>query len=75
MFTQQELHYLGHVINKQGVTIDFEKIEAMTNWPKPKNVRELRGFLGLTEYYRYFIIGYGNIARPLTNLLRKNAVH
>jgi hypothetical protein len=53
--------------------VDLEKIKAITKWPKPKNISKLRGFLGLTGYYRRFIKNYAHLTTPSSNLLKKNA--
>jgi hypothetical protein len=68
-----EVEYLGHLVGKDGIRVDPRNIESMQDWPHPKKLKSLRGFLGLTGYYCKFIKNYGNIAAPLTDLLKKNS--
>lgn len=65
------MEYLGHIISQQGVAVDPAKVKSVVEWPTPRNVEGVRGFLVLTEYYRKFIVGYGKIAKPLTKFMKK----
>jgi hypothetical protein len=72
-FVQSKVDYLGHVVADGIVAPDPTKVQAIVEWPSPKNLKALRGFLGLSGYHRKFIKGYASIAQPLTTLLKKDA--
>ena len=65
------MEYLGHIISAEGVYMDPEKIKVVLEWPIPKNVKGVHGFLRLIEYYQKFIERYGKIAKPLIVLTKK----
>ncbi|KAL0541102.1 hypothetical protein IC582_021135 [Cucumis melo] len=69
-FARTQVEYLENIISGQGVEVDPAKIRAIREWPTPTNVREVKGFLGLTGYYRKFVQHYGTLAAPLTQLLK-----
>jgi hypothetical protein len=69
---KQRFKYLGHIVNEQGIRPDPKKVEAVQTWPVPKNVHDVKSFLGLVNYFRKFIEHYSEIAVPLTNLTKKS---
>ncbi|GJS75144.1 putative reverse transcriptase domain-containing protein [Tanacetum coccineum] len=71
-FWLQEVHFLGHVVNQNGIHVDPSKIEAVKNWKTLTTPSEIRSFLGLAGYYRRFIANFSKIAKPLTSLTQKN---
>ncbi|GJY06718.1 reverse transcriptase domain-containing protein [Tanacetum coccineum] len=68
----QEEHFLGHVINGNGVHVDPSNIEVIKNWKAPRTPTEVRSFLGLAGYYRRFIENFSKIAKSLTILTQKS---
>jgi hypothetical protein len=72
-FAQQEIEYLGHIISKEGVATDPQKLDIIKQWPSPNTITQLRAFLGLTGYYRRFVKCYGVICRPLYDAQKKDA--
>ncbi|GJT15577.1 putative reverse transcriptase domain-containing protein [Tanacetum coccineum] len=71
-FWLQEVQFLGHVVNNEGIHVDPIKIESVNNWKTPESPTEIHLFLGLTGYYRRFIKNISKIAKPLTLLTQKN---
>ena len=71
-FAAKEVKYLGHKFTKEGIMVDKEKIASVISYPRPKTQGEVRSYLGLCNYYRKFVKGYAEIARPLNRLLSKD---
>nr|GEW11311.1 hypothetical protein [Tanacetum cinerariifolium] len=71
-FWLQEVHFLGHVVNSEGIHVDPNKIKAVKNWTPQKTPTEIRSFLGLARYYRRFIASFLKIAKPLSLLIQEN---
>jgi hypothetical protein len=71
---QQRVAYLGHIVSEDGIATDPEKLKAVSEWPTPQTVTQVRSFLGLCSYYRRFIKSFSSIAKPLHILTEKNRV-
>ncbi|GKE12205.1 putative reverse transcriptase domain-containing protein, partial [Tanacetum coccineum] len=70
-FWLSKVAFLGHIVSAEGITMDPAKVEAITKWPRPTSVTEVRSFLGLAGYYRRFVEGFSRLTLPLTRLMRK----
>ena len=70
---KKEVAFLGHIVGKEGISTDPKKIEAVSEWPRPKNATGVRSFLGLCSYYRKFVKGFADIAKSLHRLTGKDS--
>src|SRR5947209_7425375 len=73
-FAKEEIKFLGWKVNKDGLTINLKKIQAVTKWQPPTRVKGVRSFLGMANFYCLFIPKFAEVTRPLIELTRKNAV-
>ncbi len=71
-FWLRQVGFLGHILNQEGVAVDPEKVKAILDWKPPANVTDVRSFLGMAGYYRRFIEGFSTVAKPITQLLKKD---
>ena len=71
-FCRSEVKYLGYVVNRDGSSINPENTEPILSYPAPKNIKQLRRFIGLASWYRRFIPQFAIVAEPLTRLFRSN---
>jgi len=68
----KKIGFLGVVIGFSGIEIEKEKVDRVLSWPEPRNMKDVRKFLGLTNYYRRFIKDFAQVARPINVLMRKD---
>ena len=68
-FFRNEIEYLGHVVSGKGISTNPKKIEAVTKWPTPKTVYDVRSFLGFVGYYRRFIKNFSKITKPIREVI------
>ena len=71
-FWLREVSFLGHIVSEEGIRVDPKKIEVIIEWKPPRNVTEVRSFLGFPSYYKIFVKGFSMIAAPMIRLLQKN---
>jgi hypothetical protein len=72
-FWLKEIKFLGHTISQEGIAVDLDKLQEVMYWKPPTTLHQIRRFLGLVGYYRWFILDFSWIAKPMTELLKKGA--
>ena len=70
-FFKDIIQYLGHVVSKYGILVHPDNIKAIIEWHVPKNLTDIRSFMGITGYYRKFIEGFSKIEQPISSLQKK----
>src|SRR6187401_3795092 len=71
-FWLRQVGFLGHVLTQEGIVVDTDKVKAVLGRKSPASVTDIRSFLGMARYYRRFIEGFSTIAKPTTQLLKKD---
>ena len=71
-FWLSKVPFLGHILSRDGISVDPSKVQEVMDWKAPTSVHEVRSFLGLAGYYRRFIPDFSKIAKPMTRLLQKD---
>ena len=71
-FFKSEIHYLGHLISPEGISLLPNKLDSIKHMPVPNSAKQIKQFLGLTGYYRKFVPRFADISRPLTTLTKKD---
>ena len=71
IFHTSEVEFLGYMVNQDGLRMSKRKVESITTWETPKNIKDIQRFLGFANYYRRFIKNFSALCRPLTDSLKK----
>ncbi|KAK4394457.1 Gag-Pol polyprotein [Sesamum angolense] len=71
LVSQETISFLGHIVERGRIRMDPKKVQAIEEWRPPSDVHDLPSFLGMANYYRRFVMGYSEIERLMTDLLKK----